>query len=209
MFSAHTLSAKTNAVRLMGDSSYIDTREVVGLEMEPGRCILFNERTIHHSEPNQSDKRRIGLAVRVMIPIVKVLDCDSPNHALIVLHGEDRLGFNKMIEPLAVGIFGVLSNRSRAAKRIEQLEQAVSEYTQTIGANSTNASAYYNRAMTYRELGEYQKAIEDFTKVIELEPENALAYKYRGLTYAFLGDNERCSEDYIRSWNLIEKQKEF
>ena len=81
----------------MGDLDYIDISNVVNLEMQPGEFILFNERTVHHSEPNRSDKRRIGLAVRVIVPIVKVLQWDSPNHTLMVIHGEDRLGFNKVI----------------------------------------------------------------------------------------------------------------
>ena len=114
-----------------------------------------------------------------------------------------------VIVMFAAGIFGVYSNRSRAASQIEKLGQAVIQYTQAIEANPTDASAHYNRAMAYRELKEYQKAVEDFTKVIELEPENTLAYKYRGLTYAFLGNNEQCSEDYAKSWSLIEEQKDF
>ena len=32
--------------------------------------ILFNERTLHFSEANLSDKRRIALAIRVVVPLV-------------------------------------------------------------------------------------------------------------------------------------------
>ena len=64
----------------MGDLNFIDAKDAVNLEMQPGEFVLFNERTLHHSEPNRSDRRRIGLAVRVIIPIVKVLKWDSPNH---------------------------------------------------------------------------------------------------------------------------------
>ena len=62
--------------------------------MQPGEFVLFNERTLHHSEANRSDKRRIGLAVRVILPIVKVFDWDAPQHELIVVHGEDPVQFN-------------------------------------------------------------------------------------------------------------------
>ena len=64
----------------MGDPYYLDLSEIGTLEMEPGQFILFNERTLHQSDPNHSNRRRIGLAVRVIIPIVKVLDWDSPEH---------------------------------------------------------------------------------------------------------------------------------
>ena len=69
----------------MGDPDYIDLGDIVTLEMEPGEFILFYERTLHQSDPNHSNTRRIGLAVRVIIPIVKVLDWDSPEHTLITI----------------------------------------------------------------------------------------------------------------------------
>ena len=82
----------------MGDPDYIDLSEIVTLEMEPGQFILFNERTLHRSDPNHSNRRRIGLAVRVIIPIVKVLDWDSPEHTLITISGKDRLRINDRSE---------------------------------------------------------------------------------------------------------------
>ena len=78
----------------MGDPDYLDLSEIGTLEMEPGQFILFNERTLHQSDPNHSNRHRIGLAVRVIIPIVKVLDWDSPEHMLITISGKDRLGIN-------------------------------------------------------------------------------------------------------------------
>ena len=66
-----------------------------------GSLILFNERTLHHSEPNHSNLRRIGLAVRAIIPIVKVLDYDSPDHSLQVIHGTDTMGLNRVAPPPA------------------------------------------------------------------------------------------------------------
>jgi hypothetical protein len=97
----HIPAADDMAFAEMGDPDYIDTSAAVNLEMKPGEFILFNERTIHHSEPNRSQKRRIGLAVRVIIPIVKVLKWDAPGHGLVQISGEDRMGFNKVIGPPA------------------------------------------------------------------------------------------------------------
>ena len=68
--------------------------------MRPGEFILFNERTVHHSESNRSQKRRIGLAVRVVVPIVSVLKYDAPEHALVQISGRDPMGFNKVVDPL-------------------------------------------------------------------------------------------------------------
>ena len=83
----------------MGDPDYIDTSQLVNLEMKAGQFVLFNERTVHHSEPNRSQKRRIGLAVRVIMPIVKVLQWDAPEHALVQIAGEDCLQFNRTTQP--------------------------------------------------------------------------------------------------------------
>ena len=43
------------ALNQMGDLGFIDTSTIVSLEMQPGEFVLFNERTLHHSEANRSD----------------------------------------------------------------------------------------------------------------------------------------------------------
>ena len=40
---------------------------------------------------------RVGLAVRAIIPIVKVLEYDSPDHALQVIHGTDTMSLNRLV----------------------------------------------------------------------------------------------------------------
>ena len=84
----------------MGDLDYLDLSQAVDLEMRPGEFILFNERTVHHSERNRSQKRRMGLAVRLVVPIVKVLKYDALEHALVQISGRDPMGFNKVVDPL-------------------------------------------------------------------------------------------------------------
>ena len=91
----HVKATSDMAFGLMGDLEYVNTSNHVNLEMQPGEFVLFNERTLHHSEANRSDKRRIGLAVRVIIPIVKLFNWDSPHHELIVIHGKDAVQYNK------------------------------------------------------------------------------------------------------------------
>ena len=91
----HVKATPDMAFGQMGDLGYIDTSTVVNLEMQPGEFVLFNERTLHHSDANRSDKRRIGLAVRVILPIVKVFDWDAPEHRLVVIHGDDPVQFNR------------------------------------------------------------------------------------------------------------------
>ena len=91
----HVKATEDTIFNEMGDEKYYDSEEAVDLEMKPGEFILFNERTLHHSHPNTSDKRRIGLAIRVILPFVTVLKSDSPDHVIPVIHGTDTLGFNR------------------------------------------------------------------------------------------------------------------
>ncbi len=95
----HIPSVDNMEFKEMGDPNYIDETQLINLEMRAGECILFNERTVHHSDANTSKKRRIGLAVRMILPIVKVLNWDSPNHALIQVTGDDTMGFNRLTKP--------------------------------------------------------------------------------------------------------------
>jgi hypothetical protein len=81
------------------DLTGIDTSGMIDMELQPGEFFLFNERTLHHSHPNRSNKRRMGLAIRVIIPQVRVLDYDSDAHDLMVIHGRDPLGFNRLGNP--------------------------------------------------------------------------------------------------------------
>jgi hypothetical protein len=96
----HIKATKDTSFHEMGDDQYYDSDSAVDVEMKPGEFILFNERTLHHSHPNTSDKRRIGLAIRVILPFVTVLKYDSPAHTLPLIHGDDRMGFNRLAEAL-------------------------------------------------------------------------------------------------------------
>ena len=95
----HVKAPPTMVFRQMADPEAVDLSNKVDVELEPGQFMLFNERTMHHSEPNRSGRRRIGLAIRVIIPMVRVLEFDSPNHRIMQISGEDRLGFNPHVDP--------------------------------------------------------------------------------------------------------------
>ena len=77
------------------DPAYVDDTNKVALAIEPGQFFLFNERLLHHSNPNRTATHRLGLAIRVTVPIVKV----SEPFPGILLSGEDRMGFNRYVEP--------------------------------------------------------------------------------------------------------------
>ncbi len=82
------------------DPAYVEVDKAVDIELKPGQCLVFTEKLLHHSHPNRSANRRLGLAVRITVPFVRV-DHEAlfPGHACIQLGGQDRMGFNRMTEP--------------------------------------------------------------------------------------------------------------
>jgi len=80
----------------MADPAEFDPDEAVQMELEPGQFFLFTERTLHQSDPNTSDLRRLGTSMRVTLPFVDI-DHDSlyDGHAATILSGEDWHGINE------------------------------------------------------------------------------------------------------------------
>jgi non-heme Fe2+,alpha-ketoglutarate-dependent halogenase len=68
----------------------VDDSEAVYLLLQPGEISLHNIRTVHASEPNRSDERRIGVAVRYIAPHVKQINAAGDSAWLV--RGEDRFG---------------------------------------------------------------------------------------------------------------------
>lgn len=85
------------------DPTEVDTGAAIDMELSPGQFFIFNERLLHHSNANTSDRRRMGLSARYTVPFVNILDQDAPplfrGHACVVVSGTDRFGLNRMAEP--------------------------------------------------------------------------------------------------------------
>ncbi len=88
----HIKATPDQAFREQGDPDhlYIDPDRVVTMELKAGQFFLFTERMLHYSSANRSDRRRLGLAIRMTIPIVRCYK----KHRVILVRGKDRVGFN-------------------------------------------------------------------------------------------------------------------
>lgn len=64
--------------------------EAVACPLRPGEISLHHIRTVHASEPNRSDERRIGVAVRYIAPHVRQTIAESDSAWLV--RGADRHG---------------------------------------------------------------------------------------------------------------------
>ncbi len=91
----HIAAAAHHAFPKQADPNYYMPDNPVKMELQPGEFFLFTERLLHHSTANQSNNRRMGLAVRLTTPIVRCYH----EHPMIIVRGEDRLQFNAIAEP--------------------------------------------------------------------------------------------------------------
>ena len=82
----------------MADPDAFDASRAINMELKPGEFFIFSERTLHRSSVNTSDKRRLGISIRVTLPIVHVFQDGAPLHAghtAILAKGVDVMGFNR------------------------------------------------------------------------------------------------------------------
>lgn len=88
------------------DEKYFKKDNLINMELKPGEFFLFNEKLLHHSEPNRSNRRRMGMSVRLTIPIVSIKQDGPPlhpGHSAVLVRGEDYMGFNRLQEPPTEG----------------------------------------------------------------------------------------------------------
>jgi ectoine hydroxylase-related dioxygenase (phytanoyl-CoA dioxygenase family) len=86
------------------DPAYVDESKAVPVELKPGEFFLLDERVLHYAAaiPQGSNRRRIGLAVRVTLPSVKVDHAQCfPGHKVVLINGQDRYGLNETTQPPA------------------------------------------------------------------------------------------------------------
>lgn len=84
----------------MADPAFVDTSKAIDMTLEPGEFFLFNERTLHHSNANTSDMRRLGMSIRVTLPIVKIeqdIPPLHPGHCAILASGSDDMRLNRLM----------------------------------------------------------------------------------------------------------------
>ena len=94
----HTRAPEGVAFGKMADPSAFEASGEINMELEPGEFFIFSERTLHRSSVNTSDKRRLGISIRVTLPIVHVFQDSSPlhrGHTAILAKGKDVMGFNR------------------------------------------------------------------------------------------------------------------
>jgi len=78
----------------------VDEAKAVTLELEPGQMSLHHVKLIHGSEPNPSDKRRVGLAIRYIPTYVRQV-AGMTDSAMLVRGTDAHRNFHAEERPLA------------------------------------------------------------------------------------------------------------
>ncbi len=94
----HIQAREDMAFQEMADPAHFNVNTAINMELRPGEFFLFTERLLHGSSKNESDKRRLGMSIRVTLPIVR-MDQDNPplqpGHTAVLAHGRDPMGFTR------------------------------------------------------------------------------------------------------------------
>ena len=94
----HTGAPDGVAFGEMADPASFDAGEAINMELKPGEFFIFSERTLHRSSANRSTQRRLGISIRVTLPIVRIFQDSAPlhpGHTAILARGKDVMGFNR------------------------------------------------------------------------------------------------------------------
>lgn len=94
-FIPHVRDEERDVFEEKAHPSFVNEEEAVDIELEPGEFILFNERTLHRSLPNDSDRRRTGVSARITAPFVHV----NTNDPKILINGDDQFELNETTSP--------------------------------------------------------------------------------------------------------------
>jgi tetratricopeptide (TPR) repeat protein len=89
-----------------------------------------------------------------------------------------------------------------------EFDDAIAEYTEAIGLDPDNASAYVRRAVAFYRKGDKDRAIADNTEAIRLDPKSAVAYRNRGREYNDKNDPNRAIADFTEALRLEPQQAE-
>ena len=85
---------------------------------------------------------------------------------------------------------------------VDNVDQAIDNYSKAIKINPKFAKAYNNRGTAYILKKQYALAIADFTKAIEFDPKNGKAYHNRAIVYSYQGETDKARQDLQKAQSL-------
>jgi non-heme Fe2+,alpha-ketoglutarate-dependent halogenase len=119
----HAESSKEKNTRLSLEVAVaVDETQATNVVLESGEMSLHHPYIIHGSNPNQTDEKRIGFAIRFIAPQVKQ---SLPHHAVILARGRDQYKhFEILQEPPTDNIEDGIAAQIRVAQLIDAIPRS-------------------------------------------------------------------------------------
>jgi tetratricopeptide (TPR) repeat protein len=92
--------------------------------------------------------------------------------------------------------------RGTARAQLNDLQGAITDYSEAIERYPGLTIAYNNRGNLQRSLGQYDQAMADMTRAIEISPNSAITYNNRGIIYADMQQFDRAIADYSQALTI-------
>jgi len=103
------------------------------------------------------------------------------------------------------GAANLYMHRGSAYLALDELSNAIQDFTTSIKLQPNEAAGYYYRALALQRIGDYEQALGNFNKAIALNPSDAANYRDRGLLHVAMGQSDKAGEDYTRALSLNPK----
>jgi tetratricopeptide (TPR) repeat protein len=102
----------------------------------------------------------------------------------------------------------VYQQRGYAAASNQQMQEAISDYTEAIKLTPKDVRVYEQRAAVEMKLQNYDKALEDYSEVIKLKPDEIRYLNYRAYIYELKKDFKNSLADTEKALKLDPNNQE-
>ncbi len=103
------------------------------------------------------------------------------------------------ISPVPSGRHQSAIERGEAEMSHRDFEGAISAFSEAIGFNMNNASAYFKRGQCYYYQKKYTSALSDFEYMLKMNPHDTQALLWSGTAQARLGHEEKAVNFYLQA----------
>ncbi|TNF43672.1 MAG: tetratricopeptide repeat protein [Cytophagales bacterium] len=177
--------------------SYLD----LAIEENPRKADYFAEQGRAFS--------RLGENMAAIDAYQKALDLD-PDHKIArqglaaTQNGGDAILIEELNELIANGSANYQTYKQRGFFRMnhQDMEGALSDFSESIKMNVEDPESYFYRAWTYKNLKRFDKAEEDYSAAITLEPQNPGYFLARGQARYQNGKAEEALADFTLASSL-------
>lgn len=145
---------------------------------------LYNQQKYAEAMPLFKKVQKAKPARPDVYLFIGMIDAKTPNHELAITSFDRAIALNEKYKEAYF---------ERAASRLalEQLDQAVADYSIVTQLDPDHLQAWYNRAQILGRLKNDQEAVNSYLQVLRIDPQHGYAHYYIGLSYYNLKQKDK------------------